>query len=840
MARIFTLVSIIAVSMVLLAGGGIYWLAVSEIGQSKKDSTIGVAQGIASGISAKIQLLNYALDNIAQAPELNAAIDTGNQVEMEKLLTQFSRLLPGMLNLRFLPPDTNAPDRSTVPNLGFADVEMVQAALQKNPPPMIQGDQGPNRHLAIARRVVRDGRVIGVLLASMNYDFLEKNIAAASLPEGLIELKQDRLVLGASGDQSLRDNNNSEQIKIPETEWILQLWFPQQVNFNEPGLLVGILIIPSLVACLAFFVGYRRFSELLRQDQSSVLKAVKDLMGGHLQGSYPVNIDEMRVIISTVVQFKRVLDGDHTKSAAEPDEELDIDDFFANEPEVMGFLSEDSGIEVVHSSSFDKQKKSQSQPETASADKQPAEFPLPGAATNPASTSIFRAYDIRGIVNESLTTDVVFDIGRAFASEAKNKGCKTVILGRDGRKSSPALSDSFAQGVVTTGMNVLDIGLVPTPMLYFVTHHYEGHSGAMITGSHNPVNYNGVKLVVDGKTLSGESIKMLQKRIDNQDFALGETGSMETSNSYINEYIGVISDDIHIARPMLVVVDCGNGAAGELAPTLLKTLGCEVVELFCDIDGAFPNHHPDPGKPENLVDLISAVKHYKADVGLAFDGDGDRLGVIDDQGKIIWPDRQMMLFAREILTIKPGAEIIFDVKCSSHLAEQITKYGGRPLMWKTGHSFLKAKIRERGAVLGGEMSGHICFNDRWYGFDDALYAACRLIEILSVDNRSSSAVFAEFPDSINTPELTVELPEGENFKLVEAMCKAVDFKDGKMTTIDGLRVDFSEGWGLVRASNTTPSLVFRFEAESPEAMQKIQQRFRQLTLQIKPDIALPF
>ncbi len=338
----------------------------------------------------------------------------------------------------------------------------------------------------------------------------------------------------------------------------------------------------------------------------------------------------------------------------------------------------------------------------------------------------------------------------------------------------------------------------------------------------------------------GSDTLVLKKRIDDQNYADGEAGSVETSSSYVNEYIGVISEDIHIARPMLVVVDCGNGAAGELAPLLLKTLGCEVVELFCDIDGSFPNHHPDPSKPENLVDLIAAVKHYKADVGLAFDGDGDRLGVVDAQGKIIWPDRQMMLFAREVLTMKPGAEIIFDVKCSNRLAEQITKFGGRPLMWKTGHSFLKAKIRERGAVLGGEMSGHICFNNRWYGFDDALYAACRLVEILSADSRSSDAVFADFPDSVNTPELTVELPEGENFAVVDAVCKAVDFKDAKITTIDGLRVDFSNGWGLIKASNTTPLLVFRFEADNAETLQNIQQRFKQLILQIKPDIVLPF
>ncbi|MGR8999030.1 MAG: phosphomannomutase/phosphoglucomutase, partial [Gammaproteobacteria bacterium] len=310
--------------------------------------------------------------------------------------------------------------------------------------------------------------------------------------------------------------------------------------------------------------------------------------------------------------------------------------------------------------------------------------------------------------------------------------------------------------------------------------------------------------------------------------------------SSVNEYIGTICEDIHINKPMVIVLDCGNGAAGELGPMLLKTLGCEVVELFCDVDGSFPNHHPDPSKPENLAELITSVKHYKADLGIAFDGDGDRLGVIDSNGKIIWPDRQMMLFAKDVLATRPGSEIIYDVKCTRHLADQIIKYGGRPVMWKTGHSLMKAKLKETGAGLAGEMSGHIFFNDRWFGFDDALYSAARLIEILSNDLRSSAEIFAEFPDSINTPELTIELTEGENFRFIESLFAEANFPDGKMTTIDGMRVDFANGWGLVRASNTTPSLVVRFEADSKEALVGIQEQFREIMKKIKPDIRLPF
>lgn len=444
------------------------------------------------------------------------------------------------------------------------------------------------------------------------------------------------------------------------------------------------------------------------------------------------------------------------------------------------------------------------------------------------------------MVGKSLSKEIVYDIGLAVGSEAKQAGVKTVVVARDGRLSGADLLDGLIKGITSTGCKVLDLGRVPTPVLYFVAQHLEGRTGVMLTGSHNPPEYNGLKILINGETLAGERIQLLKQRIADEDYVTEAMGEVERNGAYAEEYIGTICEDIRLNRHLKVVVDCGNGVAGELVPALLKELGCEVIELFCEIDGKFPNHHPDPSKPENLKDLSAAVCEHQADVGLAFDGDGDRIGVVDNSGKIIWPDRQMMLYAKQVLAAKPGAVIIYDVKCSRHLPEVIKKSGGRPLMWKTGHSFMKAKLKETAAALAGEMSGHIFFNDRWFGFDDALYSAARLLEILSNDARSSSEIFADFPDSINTPELVVPLAEGENFSFMVKLAKKTHFPDAQIVTIDGVRVDFADGWGLVRASNTTPSLVVRFEGDTQEALARIQQQIKQLMVEIKSDIQLPF
>lgn len=451
---------------------------------------------------------------------------------------------------------------------------------------------------------------------------------------------------------------------------------------------------------------------------------------------------------------------------------------------------------------------------------------------------IFRAYDIRGIVGQNLTEAVVEVIGRAIGSEAVDRGVSALCIGYDGRHSSPGLAEALARGVMATGCNVIEIGAVPTPVLYFATHQLATGSGVMVTGSHNPANYNGLKIMLAGETLSGDAIQKLYDRIQDADFSAGQgdRSQEDVRRAYLDRIVG----DIAVAAPLKVVVDAGNGIAGELGPLLLEELGCEVVPLYCEVDGDFPNHHPDPGKPENLQDLIARVRETGADIGLAFDGDGDRLGVVTNSGKIIWPDRLLMLFARDVVSRNPGADVLYDVKCSRRLAGVISEAGGRPIMWKSGHSLMKAKMKETGALLAGELSGHVFFGERWYGFDDGLYTAARLLEILGIEDRDSDEVFEDFPEDISTPELNVEVTESDKFAIIERLGQQADFGDGNISTIDGIRVDYTDGWGLCRASNTTPVLVLRFEAETEDALERIKSVFRAQLRKAAPDLVTDF
>ncbi|NBQ34661.1 MAG: phosphomannomutase/phosphoglucomutase [Gammaproteobacteria bacterium] len=442
------------------------------------------------------------------------------------------------------------------------------------------------------------------------------------------------------------------------------------------------------------------------------------------------------------------------------------------------------------------------------------------------SKSIFKAYDIRGIVNEDLTIETVVLIGKAIGSESIERGERGIVVGRDGRTSGPDLMNALVEGIKSTGCHVVKIGMIPTPVLYYATYSKGASSGVMITGSHNPPNYNGFKMMIAGETLSGERILNLYERINNHNFHQGQGTS--TTIDIQEDYLNRVTSDISIKRPLKIVVDCGNGVAGHLAPKLFEALGCEVVKLFCHIDGNFPNHHPDPSKLENLNDLIAEIKAEKADLGLAFDGDGDRLGVIDEKGNVIWADRQMILFSRDVIHRNPGAKIVFDVKCSSLLSKDISNQGGKPILSRTGHSFIKAKIKEESALLGGEMSGHIFFKERWYGFDDALYAGARLIEILSSRNESCSEIFNELPDSFNTPEINIHFDkQGDQFDAMEKLKNTANFNEGVLTTIDGIRLDYEDCWGLVRPSNTTPCLVLRFEAETEASLKRIIEEFRE-------------
>ncbi|WP_435103391.1 phosphomannomutase/phosphoglucomutase [Arhodomonas sp. AD133] len=466
----------------------------------------------------------------------------------------------------------------------------------------------------------------------------------------------------------------------------------------------------------------------------------------------------------------------------------------------------------------------------------------PAAKRHSVDPSILRAYDIRGIVGETLTAATLERLGRAFGHTAAEQGHDSVVVACDGRHSSPELASALIEGITGTGCDVIDIGEAPTPLLYFATHLLGTGAGAVVTASHNPPAYNGLKAVLGGEALSTDAIQALGARAERDEPADG--GGSVSRRDVVLDYIDAVASDITLHRPLRVAIDCGNGVAGAVAPALFRALGNEVVELFCDVDGDFPNHHPDPSVPDNLAALVERVRAGEADVGLAFDGDGDRLGVVDSEGNIIWPDRLLMLFAQDVLARLPGSDIIFDVKCTRHLAEIITVNAGVPVMWRTGHSLIKRRRAETNAPLAGEMSGHIVFGDRWFGVDDALYAGARLLELLSFEGgRTSADVFAALPEGHSTPEIRVNLAaEGESTAIMERLLAQVDElpEAARVTTLDGLRIDYPDGWGLVRASNTQPSLVLRFEGDDADALERVRAHFRDQLAAAAPGLELPF
>jgi phosphomannomutase/phosphoglucomutase len=577
----------------------------------------------------------------------------------------------------------------------------------------------------------------------------------------------------------------------------------------------------------------RKIKNALRVDQVSMVTIMKDFRDGRVRRQYPSGLTEMHESVEFMTQLaisSKAPEG-FVPAPREQDTEYQAD---TGEQEPVDELDteDDRSIDEGVAADFGSAIRS---------DNLILEEGIPDMGNIEEvdiDPSIFRAYDIRGVVEQTLTTQAVRLIGRAIGSEALQRGRDTVVIGRDGRLSGPSLSEALIAGITSTGCDVKDIGVVPTGVLYFATHYLDTQTGVVVTGSHNPPDYNGLKIVIDGETLSGPSIQSLYERIKDQNFISGE-GGVETIN-VVPDYIERIRGDVTVSRPLKVVIDCGNGVAGAVAPQLFKGLGCEVIELFCEVDGNFPNHHPDPSKEENLVDLIAAVAANQADVGLAFDGDGDRLGVVNAAGDVIWPDRVLMLYAIDILARNPGGQIIYDVKSTRNLDKVIRDHGGEPLMWKTGHSFIKAKIRESGALLAGEMSGHIFINERWYGFDDGLYAGARLLEVLAKDDRSSTEMFAALPDSVNTPEINIQMREGEPPVFMKQLLENAHFEGASVSTIDGLRADFDDGWGLVRSSNTTPVLVLRFEADNDKALARIMGDFRRVMLQVNTHLSLPF
>jgi len=799
-----------------------------------------ITQQVALRVSAMAAYYGSTTALLAKDPDIAYLLMVGNESALQSREESLRYVFPQAINVQLLPPGISEVDMDASPPLSYAALAQMRAAeaAEAEPPIEVHLFNTPQQHINIARRVVdpAGSGVVGHVMVSLSADVLKNILNDIRELDGYIEVQQDGakgapVVITRYGEQSLKQGDADRVVRIEGSRWQVAYW-PAISGLVALGgisiwvLAAFILSATAMVALIIFLTG--KIKNALRVDQVSMVTIMKDFRDGRSRREYPSGLAEMHESIEFMTQLAA---GTQPAQQFTPaPREQDAAYHAAGE---SGDDMDEGGIDEGIAADFGSAIRSdnlilEEDPLVMEADDEIVDI----------DPSIFRAYDIRGVVDQSLTTTAVRLIGRAIGSETLQRGRDTVVVGRDGRLSGPSLSEALISGIISTGCDVKDIGCVPTPVLYFATHYLDSQSGVVVTGSHNPPDYNGLKIVIDGETLSGESIQSLHERIKSGKFISGE-GSVEVIN-VVPDYIERIRGDVTVARPLKVVVDCGNGVAGGVIPRLLKGLGCEVTELFCEVDGNFPNHHPDPSKAENMKDLVTAVTDTQADIGLAFDGDGDRLGVVTADGKIIWPDRVLMLYAIDILTRNPGGQIIYDVKCTRYLDSIIREHGGEPLMWKTGHSFIKEKIRETGALLAGEMSGHIFIKERWYGFDDALYAAARLLEILARDERSSTEVFAALPDSVNTPEINVTMREGEPPVFINQLLESAHFEGATVSTIDGLRADFEDGWGLVRASNTTPVLVLRFEADTDEALARIMGDFRRVMLQVNMHLSLPF
>ncbi len=750
-------------------------------------------------------------------PELQQALKQQNITAIRQEEKQLSSRFPKVLGVRILLPQLLQTDLKSTPPITNVTLDLIRRAAkgEKLSPEVVHVGQ-PDEYVAIIQRVEENGKLLGLILAGFDISVINDALEKIQSVPGYLELRQTfenvNHKLGTHGDPSLKIGEPLGRGRLKGTPWEMAYWPARDEDFSVYGdTLIFWLAITTMLVLIAGlgFYGYFRLGKTVQMDAARLLKLVLEAKSPHFpipNGAFKLSIfsDLAHSLSRSGIITVGLAEQSHVR-AEQVVRTTKSDDFQSPLMESKDALD----LKVLN-------------------EEEPLEVP----------ESIFREYDIRGIVGETLTAEIVSEIGRAIGSEAFERGEQTVIVARDGRISGPELLQALKEGLMASGRDVIDIGEVPTPVLYYATNVLEASSGVMLTGSHNPANYNGLKIVLAGETLSGADIKKLYKRIVSDELLSGR-GAQEAKD-ISQDYIGEIVGDVALAQPLRVVIDCGNGVAANIAPKLFQSLGCEVIGLYCKVDGNFPNHHPDPSNPENMKELIEIVKSEQADLGIAFDGDGDRLGVCDSAGNIIWPDMQMMLFSMDLLSRNPGSDIIFDVKCSRHLSATIRGHGGRPIMWKTGHSLIKAKMKETGALLAGERSGHFFFKERWYGFDDGLYSAARMLEIIAADFRKSVDIFKVFPQTISTPELNIAMSDENKFKFVAKLVKHGRFGDGKINTIDGIRVDYPKGWGLVRASNTSPCLVIRFEADTEDSFTKIKDVFRKQMLKIDPEMQLPF
>jgi phosphomannomutase/phosphoglucomutase len=834
------LVALIGVLCVLVTmmmfWGALYQPAVEHKNQQMASSFAGFyAQQIDDTVKKSQSFVSKEV-SLLQNSQINA------KTLKEQLTESFANQIPGFLNLWVWKTTQESEQAITEDLIGYAAIEMIQKAWNGKP---VQ----PEVH-----RLKNNTTVLSSVYTFKNKKenlliFISQDVSAfASL------IKQDSSFQSGISIQQTLNGQNHSFVRIgnvgsgfgvvSESKSLTNM--PWQVTYSfRPGNLNGDFakygFIVMLIAVLILFAAVAIIAKFYKKIFNSDITLLREIMHKlSANKSYPspwfklAELNRFEWGYESMAESSTFETIRNENILAMETEELIAEDNLKEGDIVTqdNFKLDDIDVELPTKNISEEQQKESS--------KEPAEELINVSTLDPNSVSqeIFRACDIRGKMGHTLSAEVAYMIGLSFASVAKECKQETVIVGRDGRHSSSELSKALIQGLRAAGQNVIDVGLVPTPLVYFATHHFKTGTGIMITGSHNPKDYNGFKMMIGGETLANEKVASIYARIQEQKFSLGQ-GEYQEQN-IIDTYIEAVKKKITIKKPLKVVIDCGNGAVGVLAEKLFSELGCDVIPLYCDVDGDFPNHHPDPGQPKNLQDLIQCVTAMHADVGIAFDGDGDRLGVITPDGEIIWPDRLMMLFAIDCLSRNKGANIIFDVKCTKYLASIIEEHKGIPIMYKTGHALIKQKMLETKALLAGEMSGHFFFKESWYGFDDGCFAALQLLEILSKDDSNLTDICAKLPNSVNTPEINVAIAEDKKFKLIENLQSNHEFVDANIITVDGLRVEFADGWGLVRASNTTPCLVLRFEADNEPALNRIKDNFKKSLQKLAPDLDTNF
>ena len=792
----------------VLLGYWLYGLMVEDVQKQRlKEQTRIQTEQRVEALNAYLEQLNRRLAIAAADPQLPALLVFGSERERERKSESLGALFPNSLAVRLIPRGSAERVSDHPAPIGFAELDLIRRAEQRKPSlPEIALMGGEHQlHLITGLPPASEAPALGSLLVTLDDRGLQDQLTNFDHQLGQTRLVQSlpgggELTVYQSGNGGAGPDQNSQ---LAGSHWEIRFSPSQQLVSQTQELPTLWLLVMSATSIggllLAWLAGHiltqRRTggfvpAHIQRQPAAPASKAQPD--SDEEQASH--------VMANPLYQDRDILD-------------LDVEE-------------EDEDILGLH--------KASTKTTSAQADAAQSEQVLPDLPPE-----IFRSYDIRGLADEQLSPELARHLGLALGSEAQGQGETHIFLARDGRHSSPELTQALQSGLMASGCHVIDLGQVPTPLLYFATHYYsESSSGVMVTASHNPAEYNGFKMVINGTTLFDDAVLDLRSRIQRQQYRYGQ-GDVEQRDP-VTDYIERIFSDVALMGSVSLVIDAGNAVPGLVAPRLFEELGCDVTPLYCELDGNFPHHDPDPSREANLQDLIAKVREVGADLGAALDGDGDRLVLVTPKGHIVWPDQLLMLFARDILTRNPGADVLFDVKCSRQLNQVISSYGGRPVMWKTGHSHMKSKMIETGALIGGEYSGHIFIKDRWYGFDDGLYTLARLLEIITLRDQGIEEAFDEFPILPATPELKVEVPNEGKFDLVERLIKQGEFQSGKITTIDGLRVDFAKGWGLVRASNTSAALTLRFEGESEEALKQIQQLFKRELLKIDSKLQLDF